>query len=205
MHTVYLNICQLRKLAFKIIHSTTLLLPAWKSCLEAAKLAIRIMPRDVTTRWNSTYDMLLFAVEHKKVLEKLTSNLGNGLWAYELTSEEWNIATELRDTLKVSAMLHCHKSSYDYLSTFQILKDATEYFSRGSPNLPSVIPGMDHIDTTFTKLLHNTKTHAAIWASISTAKRTLNRYYSRMDEVEVYRIAMGNIFTVLVLIFYWST
>ncbi|KAF8162019.1 hypothetical protein BJ912DRAFT_865120, partial [Pholiota molesta] len=111
---------KLRKVAFKIIHSTTILLPAWKSCLKAADLAIKLMPRDVATRWNSTYDMLVFAVEHKKQIGDLTSDLGNDLRAYKLTREEWKIAEDLRDTLK----------------------------------------------------------------------KTLNRYYSRTDDAEVYRIAM---------------
>jgi hypothetical protein len=55
---------KVRKLAFKIVNSTTKLLPAWKKQLEEIELAICIMPRDVTTRWNSTYDMLSFAYEH---------------------------------------------------------------------------------------------------------------------------------------------
>ncbi|KIL54602.1 hypothetical protein M378DRAFT_45706, partial [Amanita muscaria Koide BX008] len=91
---------------------------------------------------------------------------------YELTMDEWKIAEELRDTLR-------------------ILKDATEFFSRGSPSLPCVIPAMDHIDTIFTKsLLPASKANTAIRAAISTAKKTLNRYYSRTDDAEVYRIAM---------------
>ncbi|KAF8162012.1 hypothetical protein BJ912DRAFT_865096 [Pholiota molesta] len=115
--------------------------------------------------------MLVFAVEHKKQIGDLTSDLGNDLRAYELTREEWKIAEDLRDTLK-------------------ILKDATEFFCRGSPSLPSVIPAMDHIDATFTKYRLSTRTNPAIKSAISTAKKTLNRYYSRTDDAEVYRIAM---------------
>ena len=59
------------------------------------------MPCDVTTLWNSTYDMLIFAVEHKKALGELTSSLQNGLQAHKLTIDEWKIAEELRDMLKV--------------------------------------------------------------------------------------------------------
>ena len=55
---------QLRKLVFKIVHSTTILLPAWKAALEDLELALKIMPRDISTQWNSTYKMLCFAVEH---------------------------------------------------------------------------------------------------------------------------------------------
>jgi hypothetical protein len=51
---------------------------------------------------------------------------------------------------------------------------------------------MDHIDATFTKLVRpGSKANPAIRVAISTAKQTLNRYYSRTDDAEVYRIAMG--------------
>jgi hypothetical protein len=46
--------------------------------------------------------MLAFAIEHKKQLGELTSDLSNNLRPYELTREEWKMAEELRDTLKVS-------------------------------------------------------------------------------------------------------
>lgn len=74
----------------------------------------------------------------------------------------------------------------------QILKDGTEFFSRGTPNLATVIPAMDHIDTTFTNAIQPTsKTHLAIRYALRLAKKTLNKYYSMTDEVEVYRIAMS--------------
>jgi hypothetical protein len=66
------------------------------------------MPRDVTTRWNSTYDMLAFAVEYKKQIKELTSDLTNDLRAYELSREEWQVAEELRDSLKVRVMWQSH-------------------------------------------------------------------------------------------------
>ena len=65
------------------------------------------MPRDVSTRWNSTYDMLAFAVKYRLVLKSLTSELSNGLSDYELSDEEWTIATQLRDTLKASFLMRC--------------------------------------------------------------------------------------------------
>jgi hypothetical protein len=61
----------------------------------------RMMPRDVTTRWNSTYDMLEFAIEYREALESITGNQRMKLRQYELTDEDWEIATHLRDVLKV--------------------------------------------------------------------------------------------------------
>lgn len=96
---------KLRKLAFKIVHSTTLLLPTWKEILEDLQLPIRIMPRDVSTRWNSTFDMLSFAYDYKVAIVKITSDINNNLRQFELESMEWEIVEELVNVLKVRQYL----------------------------------------------------------------------------------------------------
>jgi hypothetical protein len=55
-----------------MIHSTTLILPEWKLTLAELKLLQRIMPRDVSMQWNSTFDMLLFAIEYQAVIDAMT-------------------------------------------------------------------------------------------------------------------------------------
>jgi len=62
------------------------------------------MLQDITTCWNSTYDMLSFAVRYRKAIEYVTLDLKNNLHKYELTDTEWQIAEELKDTLKVSSL-----------------------------------------------------------------------------------------------------
>lgn len=87
-----------------------------------------------------------------------------------------------------------HMFNFPTLTRFapKILKDATEYFSRATPNLATVIPAMDHIDTHFTNvILPESDLNPEIRAAIGLGKKTLNRYYSKTDMVEVYRIAMG--------------
>lgn len=59
------------------------------------------MPRDVRTRWNSTYTMLSFALEYRTAVEHLTSDRKNDLRQFELSDDEWVIVQELSDTLKV--------------------------------------------------------------------------------------------------------
>jgi hypothetical protein len=66
----------------------------------------RIMPRDVSTRWNSTYNMLDFALDHKAALNVMTCDAVNKLRAFELSEEEWGYAHELREVLKVSRDRH---------------------------------------------------------------------------------------------------
>lgn len=58
------------------------------------------MPRDVATRWNSTYDMLSFAIEYRAALDAMTGNRDSNLRRYELDDAEWGMAMNLRDTLK---------------------------------------------------------------------------------------------------------
>lgn len=71
------------------------MLPAWKACLEDLNLAIKIMPHDVSTRWNLTYNMLSFAVQYWEAIEGITSDHKNDLQQFKLGEEEWVIAEEL--------------------------------------------------------------------------------------------------------------
>lgn len=45
--------------------------------------------------------MLAFAVEYRKAIEKITSDRKNDLRQFAVSGEEWDIAEELRDILKV--------------------------------------------------------------------------------------------------------
>jgi hypothetical protein len=92
---------QLRKLAYALKNSTTILLPKWFSVLEDLKLAKRMMPCDVSTRWNSTFDMLDFTLQYQTALQAISGNLDLDLRQYELDREEWKNAQQLRDILKV--------------------------------------------------------------------------------------------------------
>ena len=67
------------------------------------KLKERMIPRDVRTRWNSTFDMLDVAIHYRKALKRLCDDKENGLREYEISEEEWQIAKELRKTLRVCA------------------------------------------------------------------------------------------------------
>jgi hypothetical protein len=80
------------------------LLPAWRTLLEELKLPEKLMPRDIKTRWNSTFTMLDFAVAYRKALDLLSGDRANGLRELELKEDEWRIVVQLRDVLKVKAL-----------------------------------------------------------------------------------------------------
>ncbi|KAF8808310.1 hypothetical protein BYT27DRAFT_7097125, partial [Phlegmacium glaucopus] len=92
---------QLRALANTIKNSSTIILPQWLAKLEELGLKVRMMPRDVSTRWNSTFDMLNFALDYRVPINAITSNQDLNLHKYELEDDEWVVAKNLYDTLKV--------------------------------------------------------------------------------------------------------
>ncbi|KAI0745592.1 hypothetical protein C8Q76DRAFT_598751, partial [Earliella scabrosa] len=71
---IKLMIAKIRSLAFKIINSTTKLLPAWNAACAELGMKIRLLPRDVRTRWNSTYDMLETALKYRKVVDAMCAD-----------------------------------------------------------------------------------------------------------------------------------
>jgi hypothetical protein len=64
------------------------------------------LPQDVRTCWNLTYDMLEVAIDYRDVIDHLCSEQDTGLRKFELDPEEWLIATQLRDLLKVWCRLN---------------------------------------------------------------------------------------------------
>ncbi|KAF9548869.1 hypothetical protein CPC08DRAFT_648339, partial [Agrocybe pediades] len=64
----------------------------------------RVMPHNVTTWWNSTFDMLVFALKYQQVINEITGNRDMKLRKYEVQSEEWEIAEQLCSVLKVCSL-----------------------------------------------------------------------------------------------------
>jgi hypothetical protein len=59
------------------------------------------MPRDVATRWNSTFDVLQYTLKHKEAVEIITQKKEMGLRQCELVEEEWEMLNDLCKVLKV--------------------------------------------------------------------------------------------------------
>jgi hypothetical protein len=115
MKTNHFILFQLRKLAYAIKNSTTIILPRWYEIIEEIaaatstlekKLTVRKMPRDVAHRWNSTYDMLKFASNYSEPINQITGERSMKIRQYELRDHEWTIVEQLRDCLKVRSSLY---------------------------------------------------------------------------------------------------
>ncbi|KAF9220170.1 hypothetical protein BS17DRAFT_853226 [Gyrodon lividus] len=115
------------------------------------RMKVTNMPRDVSIWWNLTLDMLEYALNHCQAVDSMTQDRALGLRKYELDDDEWNLLEQLCDILK-------------------ILKDATLYFSRATPNLATVIPAMDLINKKLTTYSLNPKYSPAIHAAVGLAK-----------------------------------
>ncbi|KIM65712.1 hypothetical protein SCLCIDRAFT_22590 [Scleroderma citrinum Foug A] len=162
----------IRKLAFKIIHLTTIVLPAWDAACADHSLKQRRMLRNVLTCWNSALDMLDFGVLYKQAIKTVTDKCKLGLAKFAIDEHEWELLKQLCNVLKV-------------------LKDAMLFLSHSTPNLVMVIPVMDYINEVFTnRTLQWTNLDPVIHAALSMAKKTLNRYYSLTDSSDLYHIAM---------------
>ena len=130
--------------------------------------------------------MLVFALEYHEAIDRITRD--REMRKYELLEEEWELVQQLCDVLKV-----CCAHSFCIASTHisQIFKDATLFFSCVTPNLPTVIPAMDHIDAHLATASQNLDLSPAIRASLALGKTHLNKYYALTDQTEVYHIAMS--------------
>ena len=78
-----------------------MILPHWYEVLDELELDARMMPRDVSTRWNLTFDMLKFSIEYRRAIDAITAERTMKLRDYELGREEWKVAEELCEVLKV--------------------------------------------------------------------------------------------------------
>ena len=111
------HIQQLHRLLFAIVRSTTIALPAWHRHCEAHKIKPRVLPCNVVTRWNSTLDMLNFAVQYWAVIDAMTADKSLKPHKFELETEEWTIVKDLVTVLLVSI---CVMSSSSYSSSSEV-------------------------------------------------------------------------------------
>ena len=108
------HIQQLRGPSFAIVRSTTIALPAWHRHCEAHKIKSCVLPCDVVTHWNSTFDMLNFTVQYWAVIDAMTADKSLKLRKFELEMEEC-IAEDLVMVLLVSICIYHQPYTTHYL------------------------------------------------------------------------------------------
>ena len=151
------------------------------------------MPRDVATRWNSTYNMLEFAINYRLAIDKITGDKSANLHKYELDNDEWMIAMQLHNILK-----GCNPwifLSHSYRSLGARYSKMPHYFF---PIQPPVLQLSFLLWTILTRPLPITPLILTLNPQFAplmeSPKKTLNKYYNATDQLEVYRIAMGTCF-----------
>lgn len=68
-------------------------------------------------------------------------------------------------------------------------------------NIATVISAMDHLDFHFAMAASNATYLAALKATFSVGKKTLNHYYNKTNYSKMYRIAMGALLFALSTLF----
>lgn len=137
--------------------------------------------------------MVDFAVDYRVAVDDMTNDRAMELRKWELSDDEWEIASQLRDVLKVRSG-RPHNVSILTFNEYQIFKHATLFFSRDTPNLTVVIPAMDYIDEYLSTASEDMSLAPAICAAVGYGKVLLNKYYDKTDHSELYRIAMSKPF-----------
>ncbi|KAF8232976.1 hypothetical protein L208DRAFT_1269262, partial [Tricholoma matsutake] len=134
-----------------------------------------LIPHDVKTHWNSTYNMLKMANQYHHAINDLIANKLLKLQQYELDENDWVILEDL---------LH-------------IYKEATMFFSGDTQMMiVHVIPTMDCIDTLLKSLNPQPLSLSVKWA-LKFAHAIINKYYSKVDLLNVYCITIGECHSLL--------
>ena len=76
-------------------------------------LRVRQIPRDVLTRWNSSFDMVDFVVDYRVPVNTMTDKRRLGLGDYALNEHEWRVLEQLRDVLAVRKLQCCIHAAAD--------------------------------------------------------------------------------------------
>ncbi|KAF8545929.1 hypothetical protein OG21DRAFT_1589706 [Imleria badia] len=121
--------------------------------MQELRMTVSFLPRDVATRWNSTLDLLDYALRHRKVVDGVTQRRDLGLRKYEVLDDEWVMMEQLRSVLEVRR---------------------NTLFSHDFPNLLTVIPTMDSINKVLTTHAQNMDLSTSVRLAIAIAKKTLN-------------------------------
>jgi hypothetical protein len=178
---------QLQKLAYNVGKLLTKLKEPWLKACQQFDLPEQLIPRNMATRWNSTCNMATFAVPYSKPINLITTDKELKLQAFKLSNREWECAGELCQVLQVRLASPTLYLLNNMPVASQRLKDAKMYFLKKYPNVLWVIPSMDDLNKFFTECQLNCRDLSApVRAALGMAKRTINRYYLKTNESDIY-------------------
>ena len=66
--------------------------------------------------WNSTYNMLMFALEYHEAIDRISGD--RDMQKYELSGEQWNVVQQLCDVLAVCCAQLSFNSLYSNVPRF---------------------------------------------------------------------------------------
>jgi hypothetical protein len=146
------------------------------------------MSCDVSTQWNSTFDMLNFMLKYCPEIDTMTATQ-NMSWCHLNGGSQENSKMFYGYICFIALFLCAHP-----FSPHQIFKDVTLFFLQGTLNLATVIPTMDHIDKVLATSSDSPHQFSiAIHAVLAIGKKARNQYYNKTDQSDIYQIAIGTI------------
>ncbi|KAJ3770658.1 hypothetical protein FB446DRAFT_646578, partial [Lentinula raphanica] len=144
--------------------------PMWRAHVSEMEFKDQVLPQDIATRWNSTFDMLNAFLQMKDLVSGFLDHSSYQLVEYILDEDEWEAIEGL----------------------VSVLKEATIFFSTDLPSVSSVVPAMDAIDETLASgIIDKATLSAPVRHALSLGKKTLNKYYELTDDSYIYQIAIG--------------
>jgi len=154
------------------------------------------MIHDVSTRWNSTAELVQWALELAPALRILSvmaeyNKVGCGvhLERFQLSPEEWKIFSDLSPLLDVSYYLNIIHRFNEHNQVF--LFTTNQISTNKIPLIHQVIPIFDIIMTTLEDNIENDTLPLIVRHAALRGYYMLNKYYSLTNDSIVYRIAMS--------------
>jgi hypothetical protein len=136
--------------------------------------------------------MLKVTLDYHVVVDDIMANKALKLQQYELDDSDWDIVEDLLQVLKV-CILPCHNmNDNSQWLLLQMYKDAMLFFSQDSVvTIANVVLTMDRIDSMLSKSA-TSPLAPAVRHALTFAWKLMDKYYSKTDLSNVYRIAMGS-------------
>ena len=109
MFLLFLHLCTHVHCCYRFTNSPlplSIVLPTWNDACATHSLHMWLIPCNVKTQWNSTYDILNVAVEYHEVIDDVTVNKSIKLWQYKLYDESWDIIRDPLHVLKVISLVY---------------------------------------------------------------------------------------------------